>query len=84
MSLAFFYVLPDMFTYKLECRIARGMVKNRLCQGSPMSPLGYGVGSLPCNAVILLQVSHIFHTARPKKKKYIFLTQSSYIIILKK
>lgn len=42
--LAFFYVLPDMFTYKLECRIARGMVKNRLCQGFPMSPLGYGVG----------------------------------------
>lgn len=33
----------DMFTCKLEFRIARGMVKNRLCQGSFLSPSGYRV-----------------------------------------
>lgn len=38
-SLVLFYVLPDMFTYKLEFRIARGMVKNWLCQGSSLISL---------------------------------------------
>lgn len=41
--------LPDLFTYKLEFRIARGMVKNRLCQGSPVSPSGCRVGWLHRN-----------------------------------